>query len=128
MTVHELREAVSATRARSAWARGVKMYALDLVDSIEEGMEYEGWTELPADWAVQRMMLNGAQDWLEYSEGGCTLVYDTKIARRLCSPYELRRNDGGNRDPNHLETWLEVQARALHQAAHLIAQALATRA
>jgi len=127
MTTHELREAVAATRTRSAWDRGVKVYAFELVDSIEEGMRYEGWTELPCERAVTRMMLNGALDWQEFSEGGCTLVSDEEIARRLCSPSELRRNECGGRYPNARETWLMVQARALHHAAHLIAQALAVR-
>ena len=70
-------------------------------------------------------MLNGARDWNEYSCGGCSAIYDEHIARRLCTPSELRRTYYGNRRPNNRETWLDVQARALFQAAANIRRAAA---
>ena len=68
-------------------------------------------------------LLNGADDWRQYSEGGCALVYDSDIAERVCSPSELKRCKGGERQPNASETWLECQARALGQAASLVRRA-----
>ena len=59
-------------------------------------------------------------DWLEYSEGGCALVYDEDIAERLCTPSELKKKKGGRLQPNSRETWIEIQARALYKAASLI--------
>jgi hypothetical protein len=72
----------------------------------------------------KKELLNGAANWREYSYGGCALIYDADIAERLCSPSEYRKTREGQRAPNSRETWLDVQARALGQAATLIASAL----
>lgn len=110
--MNTLEDAIIATPARSAWARGVKAYALDLIEDIQTG---EAVTE--------KMLLNGARDWRQYSEGGCPLVYDSAIAERLCSPSEYKRTREGQRAPNARETWIDVQARALYQAAQLVLRA-----
>lgn len=65
-------------------------------------------------------LLNGADNWNQYSRGGCYLVYDADIAELLCTPSELKRTRNGERRPNGREEWLDVQARALHQAARRI--------
>ena len=97
-------------KARSAWSRGVILYADELLDNI--------WDD---DGKVtEAHLLNGARDWKEYSEGGCSLIYDDDICRRLCAPWEIKRKRGGTLPPNGRETWLDVQARALYQAAHMI--------
>jgi len=112
----ELTALVTATPARSAWRRGVKAYALEMIESAE------GELATVAD--LQKELLNGAANWREYSYGGCALIYDADIAERLCSPSEYRKTREGQRAPNSRETWLDVQARALGQAATLIASAL----
>ena len=70
------------------------------------------------------MLLNGAADWSAYSYGGCALIYDEDIARHYCTPSELRKvthKDGTiSERANARENWLDVQARALNQAARLI--------
>lgn len=109
----ELSALVAATPARSAWGRGVRAYALEMIESAE------GELATVAD--LKKELLNGARTWKEYSEGGCALIYDSEIAERLCAPSEYRRTRQGERAPNARETWLEVQARALGQAATLIA-------
>jgi hypothetical protein len=60
---------------------------------------------------------------MQYSYGGCSLIYDCDIAERLCSPSELKRTRDGERSPNAKEEWLDVQARALYQAARLVMRA-----
>lgn len=111
--------------ARSAWTRGCTLYALDLLDNINERAAYEG--RPPKDRAeLHAWALNGARDWREYSEGGCSLIYDGDIAERLCAPYELRRTRGGERRPNSRETWLDVQARALRRAEGMLQTAYIT--
>lgn len=112
----KMHEMITCTaNARSAWTRGCTLYALDLLDSIKERAAYEG--RLPKDRAeLHAWALNGARDWHEYSDGGCSLVYDGDIAERLCAPYELRHTRGGERRPNSRETWLDVQAHALRRA------------
>lgn len=114
-TFNQIRDDLRASKARSAWVRGVIEYALELVDiaenrSIREGREPENREEL------RTWMLNGAKSWYEFSAGGCSLIYDSDIARRLCTPSELRITREGERAPNKNESWLEVQARALSQA------------
>jgi hypothetical protein len=108
----ELSALVTAMPARSAWRRGVKAYALEMVESAEG--------ELASVSDLKKELLNGAANWREYSYGGCALIYDADIAELLCSPSEYRRTREGQRAPNSRESWLDVQARALGQAATLI--------
>ena len=102
---------------RSAWSRAVHTYAVELVESLDDS------ADLSNDTLLRKAMLNGADDWQQYSEGGCALVYDADIAERLCSPSELKRCKGGERRPNSRENWIECQARALGQAASLVRRA-----
>lgn len=105
-TKSKLYGAIENAKCRSAWDRGVNEYALELVECLEnEGLE-----------PTRKNMLNGAETWEQYSYGGCSLIYDTDIAERLCTPSELKRTKGGELNPNSRETWLDLQARALHQA------------
>lgn len=112
-TIKQLREAIEATPARSAWSKGVKLYALELIEELPDDQEFGS----PADW---KTLLNGAEDFTQYSWAGCSFIYDQDIAERLCSPSEYKRSKEGRNRPNARETWLDVQARALCQAAALI--------
>lgn len=118
----ELKKRVESHKAASAWNRGVKAYALDLLDRLEEAIQGNWFSDadILSPNLLKKELLNGAADWLEYSEGGCALVYDEDIAKRLCTPSELKQKKGGRLQPNSRETWIEVQARALYQAASLI--------
>ena len=107
MNKEQLIETISARKARSAWDKARNAYALELLDDAEGGFT-------SAD------LLNGARTWKEFSEGGCSLIYDADIAERLCSPSELKRKRSGERAPNSRETWLDCQARCLSQAANLL--------
>ena len=113
-TIQQLREAIKNSPARSAWSRGVKEYALELIEEMPDTWEFYG---SPADW---KTLLNGAEDFTQYSWAGCSFIYGQDIAERLCTPSEYKRSRGGERRPNARETWLDVQARALYQAAALI--------
>lgn len=115
----KLKNAINTSSARSAWARGVKAYALDLVENLEYCAGYE--ERKPYNMKeLRRWMLNGAADWKQYSEGGCALIYNRQIAERLCTVSELKKTDNGRKDPNPRESWIDVQSRALYQAARLI--------
>lgn len=104
---------------RSAWNKGVHAYALDLVEELETNVHNGYYTldniRTPAD--LEKILLNGATDWDQYSWGGSALCYDWQIAERLCTPSELKRTRNGERKPNAHEEWLDTQARALYQAA-----------
>jgi hypothetical protein len=113
-TIKELRIAIENEPARSAWSKGVKEYALELIEEMNDSTEFYA---SPAD---KKDLLNGASDWNQYSWGGCSYIYDSDIAERLCSPSELKKTKNGERKPNANEEWLDAQARALSQAAHMI--------
>ena len=113
-TIEQLREAIKNSPARSAWSKGIKLYALELIEEMPADQEFYG---SPAD---KKELLNGADDWQQYSEGGCSLIYDGDIAERLCNPSEYKRTREGERQPNARESWLDAQARALYQAHRLI--------
>lgn len=118
----ELLNAIENMKACSAWDRGVKEYAYGLV----EGLEVE---EIPADsQELKSLLLNGADTWKQYSWGGSALIYDCDIAKSLCTPSELKKVKGGERRPNSREEWLDVQARALLQAANRICKLATWRA
>lgn len=114
MTRDELLEALDKLpRGRSAWSRAVRQYAREMVADLDAS------TMLTRDTA-RRVVLKGAADARQYSEGGCTLIYDSDIAERVCTPSELRRTRGGDLPPNRHETWLDVQTRAINQALAVI--------
>lgn len=120
MKYDELKNLVSKSPARSAWSRGVRQYALDLLDNIDDF----DLTSKPNRWQLERALLNGAFTPMQYSESGCTLFYDRDIANRLCNPTELRKTNNGRKPPNSTESWLDVQTRAIFQALCLIYEIL----
>ena len=124
MTVKELYNTIENRRARSAWDKGVKVYALELLDEVMNYGIYDECGEIASASELKKACLNGAENWREYSEGGGALVYDCDIAARLCTPSELKRTDYGNKDPNGRENWIQCQARALYQAWALISEEL----
>ena len=112
-----LRHKIEERPVRSAWSRGVKEYALEMVDHLEEYND----GDIPHTMEnLNAWLLNGARDWKQASEGGSWLITNEEIAQRLCSPAELKKVAGGRRQPNKRETWLDVQARALNQAAQIV--------
>jgi hypothetical protein len=113
-TINQIRDMIQQQNTRSAWLSGVQVYALELLD------EYANNYGVNACAPSLRDLLNGADNWNQYSEGGCSLIYDRDIAERLCTASELKRTHHGEKNPNARENWLNVQARALHQAAALI--------
>lgn len=109
MRTYDLLKSIETVKVRGAWNVGVKTYALELL-TYADIAEFASIDELKA------ACLNGAENWVQYSCGGCALIYDGDIAERLCSPSELKRVKHGGKQPNARETWLDVQARALWQA------------
>lgn len=118
MLVSEAIHRIEGRKYRSAWSKGVAAYAVSMLEDLPED------TDLPLV-GLQKLLLNGARDWKQYSWGGCALVYDADIATRLCNPTELKLTRNGQRRPNAAEEWLDVQARACRQAAMLIADVVA---
>ena len=113
-SISEITAIIESTNPRSAWSRGVKTYALELLEGLPQNVDYGSPMSLVDD------MLNGARNWSQYSWGGCSLIYNEDIAKRLCTPSELRKTKNGELQPNKDEQWLDCQARALNQAANNI--------
>lgn len=104
MKTLDLFTVLESVKVRSAWDKGVKTYAIELLDDAASNRECECFACLQE---LKDAILNGASDWVQYSEGGCSLIYNTDIAERLCTPYSR-------------ENWIQCQARALFQAWELI--------
>lgn len=120
-TLDKVAAELEAHKDRSAWGMGVNAYALELVEELRERAAYEGRNPEPGK-ECREWMLNGAQDWNQYSWGGSSLIYDDDIAERLCTSSELKKTRHGKRRPNSREEWLDTQARALYQACNRVAR------
>jgi hypothetical protein len=107
-------QSINARKSRSAWERGVKEYAYELAESIEDGKEFKDINSFAIE------LLNGACDWYEYSEGGCSLISDYEIAERLCTPSEFKKKKQGELPPYRGKSWLNLQARALRAASYVV--------
>ena len=116
--IEKLYQSIENEKQRSAWNKGVTQYALEMVEQLGEQINggYFEELNLTDSKKVRAALLNGAADWSQYSWGGCSLIYDSDIAERLCCPSELKKTRNGERRPNSREEWLDVQARALYQA------------
>lgn len=112
---NELRKLVEEIPNTSAWKRGVKEYADELLDNLEKKAQInERFSKDEKE--LKEWMLNGAMDCKDYSYTYCSLKYDSQIAKRLCTPSELKKKDCGRLVPNRRESWLDVQTKALIDA------------
>lgn len=114
MKVIDIKSVIESLPAeRSAWRRGVRQYAMDLIEDLPDFKDLN-----PEN--CREVLLNGAVSWKVWAYCGCGLVYDCYIAERLCTPSELRKKRGGKLEPSSHESWLDVEARAVGQAAAAI--------
>lgn len=120
--INVILEALENHKSRSAWGRGVLLYAQELAADLAEAIEggYIKPETITSRAALDEALRNGADSWKQFSWGGCSLIYNGDIAERLCNPSELKKTRNGERRPNAREEWLDTQARALFQAAGLI--------
>ena len=126
--IEKLYQSIKSEKQRSAWDKGVSVYALELVEQLGKqiGGGYFDELNLSEPKKVRAALLNGAANWSQYSWGGCSLIYDSDIAERLCCPSELKKTRNGERRPNSREEWLDTQARALFQAANRVCRHIRT--
>lgn len=126
--IEKLYQSIENEKQHSAWNKGITAYALELVEQLSEQINggYFDELNLSEPKKVRAALLNGAADWNQYSWGGSALIYDGDIAERLCSPSELKKTRNGERRPNSREEWLDVQARALFQAANRVCRHIRT--
>lgn len=87
-------KAIRKIRSRSKWGEGVKFYAEWLLDNYEEHIDflYSEWllrdddTEFTPPPMTEKLLLNGARDWKQYSWGGNAYVSDFEICQTLATP------------------------------------------
>lgn len=122
-SVNKVMAEVRKAKPRSAWGKGVKKYAMELMDGVKE---WKGGSFELTTTNYKKIILNGAKDWKEYSWGGSSVAYifDEDIAKRLSTKSELVKTHNGRLRPNAREEWLDTQARALYQADRLIYKAI----
>lgn len=113
VTKTEIKKGLAKKTGRSAWQKGVIKYAKELTENLEPRKDYNRSN-------LETALLAGARNWKQYSVSGNTLIYDGDIAKRLSNPTELKMTDNGRKRPNAREDWMDVQARALYQAAQMI--------
>lgn len=91
-------KALENVKVRSAWGKGVKEYAIEMLESIENVDAIQSKEEL------KKAILNGADSFRDYSYGGCALIYNADIAVRLCNRTELKRRkaESVNRTPTKI--------------------------
>lgn len=112
--IEELIEEVENVVCVGKWQKGVKEYALELLEDVSY------YVDIVDGASLEELLLNGASDWIEYSYSGNSLIYTYDIAKRLADEGTLKATKNGELDPNGSETWLDVQARALYQVYNLI--------
>lgn len=114
-----IRQELEAHPARGAWDNGAKVYAQELFDELVSNRHITDDTTRLGK-ITEADLLNGADDWEQFSRGGCALVYDSDICERLCCPSMIKKTRCGDRPPNSTEDWMDWQTKALKQAARLV--------
>lgn len=71
MKKQELLKKIDALKCHSAWDRGVKKAAYSMVEDVEA--EFIEETVNPR--LLEKVLLNGAKSWNQYSWCGCALCY-----------------------------------------------------
>jgi hypothetical protein len=108
----------------SAYIKGILIYADELLEQVQDDLDYcqKNGIEWNYDLnkidrkSFEKLFLNGADNWNDFSYGGCSLIYDYEIALRLCTPSELKRKKEGSNNPNRNQNWLDLQTIALRRA------------
>jgi hypothetical protein len=120
VSVSEVRDYITSHQPKrvSAWGRGVLAEAMDMLDRAE------GRGDTLPTTRVRQYLLDGAESASQYASGGCSLVCDSDIAERYCTPSELRRTRGGELWPSPSESWMDVEARGVESAMGVIAHAV----
>lgn len=106
------------------YQRAIKAYAREILADVDrENMQIFANRIRKGDYfRAEEILLNGAGSWGEYSHGGCSLITDAQICKRICTATERYFFNGGLSHPQNA-TWLEIQAQALQVAATLLVNA-----
>ena len=97
---------------RSCWSRGVASLIRDYGEDVLG--EHDG--EIISARDFYKLWNCGAETLRDAVYGGSFDIWNYDIAKRLCTPSELKKSNEGMRRPNKSENWLDVEIRAMYQA------------
>lgn len=106
-------------KTRSTYDRGVMVYALELLNSLMESIRNGYKQDLSID-NLEKYLMGGADSWDQFSEGGCSLIYNGDIVERLFPPSIVRKTNYGFSGYYKGVAYLDIQAIALCRAASRI--------
>lgn len=117
--IADIRREIAEYPARSAWDKGCRTYAEELFSEYIENLQIKDG-DVRIGKITEKDLMNGADNWEQYSYGGCALIYDSDICERLCTANEAKRKRYGESKPTLYDNWLDAQTAALKQAARLV--------
>ena len=97
---------------RSYWSRGVASLIRDYAEKVLQ--EHDG--EITSARDFYKLWNCGADSLRDAAYGGSFDIWNYDIAKRLCTPSDLKKSNEGMRSPNKHENWLDVETRAMYQA------------
>ena len=115
-----LKQKIEGYTPKAAKYRGIREYALDIVRRVETRVPWDEFCNDGTCWATQeRILLDGAGNWREYSLRDKSLTQPEEIAKRLYGPRQLKKIvvDGTDKC---MAALLYDQGLALERAAFLI--------
>ena len=100
MDISRIIEAIEKQEPKSQDHKARRLYALEMLAGLAEnkGAVYQ-WDNLRQN-VID--MLNGAENWQQYNDGGCSLVYNRDIAERIMTPSEFKRWENSTSEPDLL--------------------------
>lgn len=120
--ISKIKTWVESSSCKSHWERAVRDYALEMISQCDK-KDITSYKQIPNHCDAKNMTDYALAKAL--SEGGCFEIYEADIAKRLCTPSQLKKvvhKDGTVRDLP-CETWIDVQTRAIYQAILLLSAA-----
>jgi len=110
--LYDIYTAIESMSFRSKWDKGVKRYALELIENAVDNMDALTWDDIK-----EGKIWNGADGVKSFSYGGDRLIWDGDIANRLLTASELKKWNAGKWNGPEM---IVLQTRALVQAWRLI--------
>lgn len=97
---------------RSCWNHGVASLIRDYAKEVLQ--EHDG--EIISARDFYKLWNCGNEALKDAVYGGYFDIWNYDIAKRLCTPSELKKSNEGMRRPNKCEEWIDVEVRAVYQA------------
>ena len=95
--------------------KAVFQYALELMDTYNYRANKEG-RDAVATPELEKWLLEGADDWSQYSYGGCSLIATYDIIERIGTDKQLRKYEEDGCAWHDSEGWLDDQTKYLIKA------------